>query len=1272
MKRRLLPLLLSLVTTLPLFAAVTGAVFSDRGKPLAKVTVRAFRAEEAAARWERLAGGDERKPLATTTTNDDGTFSLDATGVVELIVAHDGHAPQRQYALAGDFPTVFSLAPAPSRTMKVTAGGKPVAKARVYALAEWGVSEIDLGTTGSSGELAVPAPAQWAAALLILHPEFAPKAIATRGLKGLSVELTRGTTISGRVIGADGKPVANAMLVDGRWPVGRTKEDGTFAVASATPKIKAVSGGASGSGSGGEIRLETLRTISGTAVDADGKPIAGLLVSATPHSDSPQEEPEYAIAVTDDQGRFHLDGLRALRLQMFALPIGDLEFEVVQADLRRTERTTVALKATREERLRGVVLDERKKPVGGAMVSFLPPQAPLLYVSYDTELATTRTAGDGSFRLHSPVGAIRLAVIHPDYAAGVTEPLEADRSKRKPLVVTLRDGVEVRGLVVDSGDQPVGGAAIAVQQDPAGAATMPLDAILATGHARPLFESSADGTFRLRLNAAPHDLTVMKEGFAPSRIGNFTPGEPLRVVMSRGASIEGRIVRKDGGAVGAGEIFVRGDDGTSAMVPITSDGTFAATSLVPGPYSLTIVTEHGAMLEKIVEAPATNLLIELERHVTVTGRVVDKASGTPVAKYRAYSDSSAAAAEVESGGPFQLQLAPGPAEIIVEAEGYMRGEQSLIIEPDKPATVEIALLRGRSIHGRVVGPDGAPLAEAAVMVAGGEGRSDVWQETAEGGEFELDGIPAGPVTLQVTRPGYLGRRIAVAADRAQVEIALTKGRSAGGRVVDENGQPVEGAEITASSAAHDADMQSATSTADGLFRIDGLGEGRHSFEARKAGYREAALRDVDLAANAPIVLTLRGSGATGTLHGTVRGFAGGTWLFGNVVVRSLDDDGGWAQGTIQRDGSYRIEQVPAGAVELRARAGSTRREASSRRVSAHVPPGGEAEVNLSFDDGAVIRGLVTMGGQPAVGRDVSFASGLGSWRSFTDADGRYELTGVEPGHYRVAVVSGSRAYETTYDVTGSATFDIAADFARLEGRVVDADGAAVAGAKVEATANDNEADGTSDSAGAFLLEVPAGKYEVRASKKGFATALTRGETGGAALLLRLVPGDGIRVRLFDARDNTTLGGYVVARDNSGAQLGRVDEQESDGTLRLALPPGSYRISVSASGYATQTVAASAPRTGELPIGLTPGGTLIVKTERDATETVKLVLPGGEEYVRCECNGIAAIRLTGKNTRIEHVAPGAYSMQVIGAGGKVLAVVPVQVTEGGTSVVEAKW
>jgi len=118
-----------------------------------------------------------------------------------------------------------------------------------------------------------------------------------------------------------------------------------------------------------------------------------------------------------------------------------------------------------------------------------------------------------------------------------------------------------------------------------------------------------------------------------------------------------------------------------------------------------------------------------------------------------------------------------------------------------------------------------------------------------------------------------------------------------------------------------------------------------------------------------------------------------------------------------------------------------------------------------------------------------------------------------------------------------------------------------------------------------------------------------------------------------------------------------------------LPAGAYRVSVSANGYASQSARVSVPMQGELRLALTPGGNLVVRTERASSDLMKLVLPSGEEYVRCQCNGIAEIRLTGTTTTIDHIAPGRYTMQVLDAEGRIKTTYPVTIEEGQTTIAE---
>ena len=966
----------------------------------------------------------------------------------------------------------------------------------------------------------------------------------------------------------------------------------------------------------------------------------------------------------------------ARQYSVWTAAIADYNPANVLADLRRTTAATAELKLTRSPMLRGIVRDANKKPVAGANVYAAGRQAPVAYAWYSNEQQIARSGGDGAFRLRMPTLPARLFALHATHAAGITD-LDANLlNGSAPVTVTVPDGLEVQGIAVDAEGKPVAGAGVLLMEDAGGAIPLPLDAALATGQIRPWVVSGADGKFQLRLNAKPHDLTVAKEGYVSFR-SEFTPGDrPVRAVLTRGVAIQGRVVRKDGTLAGPATLHVRGDDGTMASAMVGEDGAFTVTSLPAGEYTLTLRSESGGMVrDRRVTAPAADVLLELDALATVRLTVTDQDSGLPIA-YNINGDSTYQHVEAQAE-PYLLQIPAGPVDLQIDSDGYVTARREVVADASKAIDLAVALVRGRIIHGRVVDTAGAPIAEARVE---SDGTNDffVAETTSADGEFQLDGVPPGDLPLTFVADGYLRKTVEI--PRVYIEalnVVLSKGRAIAGRVVNEAGQPVEGASVTAASAAHGADSQSATTAADGTFRIGGLADARHSLNAAKAGYRHAELRDLDLNTTTPIVLTLRGQGLTGTVHGSVDGFHGGSWLFGWVAVESRDDDSTSVQGQIKRDGSYRIEGAPAGEVEISATAGGARGENRSVNASATVPAGGDIEVNLSFNNGVAVRGIVRQDGKPLPGRGVSFytPSVSGSLRTVTDSHGLYEVSGLQPGRYTVSVEMDTRSFVTTYDVTGSAdTFDIEVAFARIEGRVVDSDGVAVADAEIEPVSRgDSWSNATvkSDAAGAFLSEVPPGTYDVRVTRKGFAGVTQRVETNGAPLLIRMVRSDGIRVRLVDARDGATLSGYVVATDSKNVQLGRVHEQERDGSLTVALAPGSYRISVSADGYASQTVQTAVPLASELRIPLTPGGTLIVRTDRESSDLVKLVQPNGVEYVRCHCNGIAEIRLTGKTTTVEHIAPGNYTMQVINAQGKTIARYPVVIAEGGTAVAEVR-
>ena len=409
-------------------------------------------------------------------------------------------------------------------------------------------------------------------------------------------------------------------------------------------------------------------------------------------------------------------------------------------------------------------------------------------------------------------------------------------------------------------------------------------------------------------------------------------------------------------------------------------------------------------------------------------------------------------------------------------------------------------------------------------------------------------------------------------------------------------------------------VQQTKSATDGSFVLEGLSHSHYSFNAHRIDLGRAELNDVDPAA-AALVIAFAESKGTGAIHGTVKGFAEGSWTFGSVT----SDNG--ANAMIRRDGTYRIEKIPAGEVALRAIAMSGGNQVSVGPVKATVAASEDIEVNLALGGDLTMRGTVTEGGQPRRQR-----------------------------------------YSTRYPLSGSTTFDIAIDYAQLQGRAVDEAGAPQSGVQIEVKSSDAEYGKTvaTDAAGAFAVTVNEGRhYLVSATKKGFATWVQSVDDTRTPVVITLVRSAGLRVRLTDARDGKTLPGYVIATNAAGLIAARAGDQEKDGGYPVFLPAGAYRVSISANGYASQSARVSVPMQGELRLTLTPAA-----TSSSAPSAPRAIWSSSSSR-----NGIAEIRLTGTTTTIDHIAPGRYTMQVLDADGRIKTSYPVTVEEGQTTIAE---
>ncbi|HEY0157384.1 MAG TPA: carboxypeptidase-like regulatory domain-containing protein [Thermoanaerobaculia bacterium] len=1264
--KRLLPLLALCLVSPVLRAAISGNVLALDGSPVAGARVTAHRPVPLLEERTQALAKTPRPELARATTNAEGAFVLDtnAAGMVELLVERDGFAPGLDYILAGDTTVVVQLTPAATRTGTVTANGKPVAGAAVIATT--GHAVLWSTATGADGTYAVADPRSWGVEeVVIVHPDYAPATLdAKRGR--YDVALVAGGSVAGTVTGRGGRPVANARVTAGPWTSATTGEDGKFVlrhVAEDVKNVAAFHGGAFGSAARAAsplaIALQDVHAIAGTVRDADKRPLPGAPVGAFSMKHGEAKWRDTHSTVTDEKGNFRLEYLDSGEYAVMVQDVGELDFDHVTLSLRDAPTGRADLTAKKQDFVRGVVRDEQKRPVAGATVQYTMPQMPLIYgSSRQGGMPSARTAGDGTFRLPLPGELpenmqISVQVFKRGYAIALSEPVTRDR---RELTIILPTGVELSGSVVDTAGAPVAKAGIVVLQDPAGSVPLPIDSALASGVITPFIETDAEGKFSMRVNEKVHDVGAWKEGYAGARATNARPGDSPRIVLERGVEIRGRVTRKAGAPVASGMIVAGGEDASFARTTVESDGTFTLTGLRAGTYMLQF-QDGSTSATAQVKAPATDIVIELASTGTVAGRVIDAETRKVLTRYDIMADTPGdmEVESVDGEESFSLDVPAGPVELTATAEGYVRGVEQTIVETGKTAEVTIALTPGRTAYGTVSDDEGKPVAKASLNVEDRPG----FTQSDENGAFRLDGLPREAVTISVGATGLRGKAIELPAGSAdaRLDVVLERGRKASGRVVTSDGAPVEGATVRAMG----EPMQETTTAADGRFTLSGLGAGPYMVYAA----REELESDFAPLSDGETLLTMKPGAGAGSIHGVVEGFSEGQWMMGFVSA-------GDAHAPIGRDGKFRIERVRAGEIELRAWARSARGEGSTAPVRVTVIPNGDVEAKLAFRNDVQISGTVYEDGTPAPGRKVTFQGFEGRWSTVTNELGAYAIAGIEPGAlYEVEVEHSGREFKTRYQVKGTATYDIRVEWSQVEGRVVDETGTPVAGAAVALVTDARDSAGETKTAanGAFMLPAARAAYVITIAKPGFATVTQRVEPGAAPLLVRMQRSGGLRVRITDARTGATLDGYAAALDTAGLQIAKSSDAQKDGAMLLPLAPGPYRIAVSADGYASQSARATVPHEGELRFALTPGGTLVVRSTRPTTDVVKLILASGEEYVRCQCNGIAEIRLTGLTTTIEHVAPGTYTMQVLDGQGLVKTTYPVTVTEGQTAIAE---
>ncbi len=469
--------------------------------------------------------------------------------------------------------------------------------------------------------------------------------------------------------------------------------------------------------------------------------------------------------------------------------------------------------------LSGYVLDEEGRGVAGAEVEACrPPSGPLgalgrgyvalllgegpAFVAPQDAGARATTAQDGSFRLSAaPQGAIRLRARARGFALGTVDHVLGPVGADTAVVLTLSAAGELRGRVLDERGRAVPGARVAF------ASPHPLEDFGGEPPAPPSLTDAA-GHFGPVALARDEEvgLRVLAEGYRMLSRTVRAGAEPLELRLTPGVPVEVLVTYADDGSPVAGAELVLFED----------------------------------------EQPGEG------QDEQVGARAVTDARGR--ARTRA--------GERLSGAMLTL---PGEAPALWEPDddepGDLEGPRPLVWPPPS-GVLPLRLVRARRLRGRVVDPDGRPVAGLHVVLAGLLGGVCTQVRTDAEGAFELRGRggfggwfgealfvhgPAWRTQLVTPPPLPAGGR-----DPEPLTITVVPASSVRGRVLDAQGRPLPGARI-----GWQQELENGTvlpprgdgqallrraptfSGPDGRFLLQGLGDERVRLRARHPVFPDA-------------------------------------------------------------------------------------------------------------------------------------------------------------------------------------------------------------------------------------------------------------------------------------------------------------------------------------------------------------------------------------------------------------------------------------------------
>ena len=668
-----------------------------------------------------LRPGDE-PAVFQVVADDNGVFKLRlAAGDYDVTVKAEGYAPVRDRpTISGDHSRRYRLHPAARLAGRVVdrQSREPVPGANVWLRLDRLESWVDRDATADDeGRFEFDDLAAGGYVVLARHQGSIGLAQAVsvgvaQAVTDVEVLVQTARSITGTVVGTDGKPRAGVRVIAGRSdpPYERPQfvksgADGSFTVQGLLPAKYRVSAFAEGQGSSKpetaqvtsrdvvalKLVIDAALKIRGQVLDASGQPVPEATVTGTVESQDPTRRFALDRTTTDGAGRFELDRLSAGKLTLTArhpergnAKLGPEPTETVLKNPALTLRLQSAAGVS------GTVKYEDGTPAARVLVMAQPAEPGVMFGPPDQ----VTTDEEGRYRIGGldpgkfSVMARRENSFNMTPGARQQITLAVGEQKTGVDMLLPPGGKRIAGKVLTEDGQPVSGAVVSLGHERAGMAfRMP---IREGGPQTPHAVSDQDGAFALEdLQEGTYTLWASDALHADGQQKGVNTGNNSVVIkLQGGASVAGVVRTKQGAPV---------TDYTIAALPggrpgATLDermrtqmnartwspssqvhdpaGSFVISRLAPGSYDLTVTTadSQAAVLPVTVAAgeKKQGLTLVIDLGSKLIGRVHDLESGAPLPGVSVHVMSATNRLEGQTGndGSFTIEgLPPGRVRV---------------------------------------------------------------------------------------------------------------------------------------------------------------------------------------------------------------------------------------------------------------------------------------------------------------------------------------------------------------------------------------------------------------------------------------------------------------------------------------------------------------------------------------------------------------------------------------------------------------------------------